>query len=160
MTVGSPPSATEPVIPAVETAAPPQLILATDLDGTFLAGSAEQRHRLYRLIDQHPGIQLIFITGRGLEAVMPLLSDPSIPRPDYIVCDVGATVVDGHTLQPLQPLQSMIEAHWPGEHVVAAAMRPYTALQRQDVPQERRCSYFCDPKTLAPLRAQIEQTAR
>ncbi len=160
MTVGSPPSATEPVIPVVESAAPPQLILATDLDGTFLAGSAEQRHRLYRLIDQHPGIQLIFITGRGLEAVMPLLSDPSIPRPDYIVCDVGATVVDGHTLQPLQPLQSMIEAHWPGEHVVAAAMRPYTALQRQDVPQERRCSYFCDPETLAPLRAQIEQTAR
>ncbi len=160
MTVEYPTLATEPAVPATEIAAPPQLILATDLDGTFLAGSAAQRHRLYRLIDQHPGISLVFITGRGLEAVMPLLSDPSIPVPDYIVCDVGATVVDGHTLQPVQPLQSMIDAHWPGEHVVAEAMRPFTALQRQDVPQERRCSYFCDPDTLAPLRAQIEQTAR
>ncbi|HBK47077.1 MAG TPA: glucosylglycerol-phosphate synthase, partial [Xanthomonadaceae bacterium] len=136
------------------------MILATDLDGTFLAGSPQQRYRLYRLIDQHPGIRLIFITGRGLEAVMPLLTDPSIPRPDYLVCDVGATVVDGHTLQPLQPLQSMIDAHWPGEQVVAAAMRAFPQLQRQDVPQERRCSYFCDPATLGPLRARIEQTAR
>ncbi|WP_262072366.1 HAD family hydrolase, partial [Stenotrophomonas sp. Marseille-Q5258] len=33
---------------------------------------------MYRLVDQHPGIRLIFITGRGLEAVMPLLSDPAI----------------------------------------------------------------------------------
>ncbi len=160
MTVESPsPVHPTPVSSAPDRADRPALILATDLDGTFLAGSAEQRHRLYRLIDQHPGISLVFITGRGLEAVMPLLSDPSIPRPDYIVCDVGATVVDGHTLQPLQPLQSMIDAHWPGEQVVAEAMRPFTALQRQDVPQERRCSYFCDPGTLAPLRAQIEQTA-
>jgi len=136
------------------------LILATDLDGTFLAGDPAARHRLYRLVDQHPGIRLIFITGRGLEAVMPLLSDPAIPRPDVVVCDVGATVVDGHTLQPLQPLQSMIDAHWPGEQVVAAAMRPFAALQRQDVPQERRCSYFCDPDTLAPLRGQIQAAAQ
>lgn len=137
----------------------PRLILATDLDGTFLAGSAEQRHHLYRLVDQHPEICLIFITGRGLEAVMPLLTDPSIPRPDYVVCDVGATVVDGHTLQPLQPLQSRIDARWPGEQTVAQAMRAFPALVRQDVPQERRCSYFCDPQTLTPLRSQIEEVA-
>lgn len=138
----------------------PRLILATDLDGTFLAGSAGQRHHLYRLVDQHPEICLIFITGRGLEAVMPLLTDPSIPRPDYVVCDVGATVVDGHTLQPLQPLQSRIDARWPGDQTVAQAMRAFPALVRQDVPQERRCSYFCDPQTLMPLRSQIEETAR
>lgn len=32
----------------------PRLILATDLDGTFLAGDAEQRHRLYRLSTSTP----------------------------------------------------------------------------------------------------------
>jgi len=158
LTVSTPTSLTPTRTPPAPPA--PQLILATDLDGTFLAGDPAARHRLYRLVDQHPGIRLIFITGRGLEAVMPLLSDPAIPRPDYVVCDVGATVVDGHTLQPLQPLQSMIDAHWPGEQVVAAAMRPFTALQRQDVPQERRCSYFCDPDTLAPLRSQIQAAAQ
>lgn len=138
----------------------PRLILATDLDGTFLAGSSEDRYRLYRLVDQHPEIRLIWITGRGLEAVMPLLTDPSLPRPDYLVCDVGATVVDGKTLQPLQPLQSVIDARWPGDQIVAAVMRRFPELQRQDVPQERRCSYFCDPATLAPLRSEIEKTAQ
>ena len=77
------------------------MILATDLDGTFLAGSAESRARLYQLINAHPMIRLVFVTGRGLESVMPLLSDPGIPAPEYIICDVGATVVDGGTLQPV-----------------------------------------------------------
>ena len=138
----------------------PALVLATDLDGTFLAGEAGHRQRLYRLVDQHPGIRLVWVTGRSLEAVIPLLSDPSLPRPDYLVCDVGATVACGRTLQPLQPLQSGIDARWPGEHVVAESMRRFPALQRQDVPQERRCSYFCDPDVLARHRDDIEAAAR
>ena len=96
------------------------MLLATDLDGTFLAGDTEERHQLYQLIARHPDIQLVFVTGRGLETVLPLLSDPSIPQPDYIICDVGATVCDGHTRQAVQPLQSQIEGRWPGEQAVAA----------------------------------------
>lgn len=156
MTARQPTPATSP---ARRTGASPRLILATDLDGTFLAGSDAQRQQLYRLIDRDPGIALIFITGRGLEAVMPLLTDPAIPRPDYLVCDVGATVVDGHSLRPVQPLQSQIEARWPGEHQVAPAFEAFPELQRQDVPQERRCSYFCPPQALARIRPQVEATA-
>ncbi|HEU0153273.1 MAG TPA: glucosylglycerol-phosphate synthase [Arenimonas sp.] len=136
------------------------MVLATDLDGTFLAGEPGHRQRLYQLVDSHPHIRLVWVTGRSLEAVIPLLSDPALPRPDYLVCDVGATVVDGRTLQPLQPLQSGIDARWPGEHVVADAMRGFDGLHRQDVPQERRCSYFCDPAVLAPQREAIEAAAR
>jgi len=143
----------------MQTPDPIRFVLATDLDGTFLAGDSDDRQRLYRLVARHPDIQLVWITGRGLEAVMPLLTDPSLPRPDYIVCDVGATVVDGHTLQPLQPLQSRIDTRWPGERKVALAMRGFPALRRQDVPQERRCSYFCEPAELAPARAAIEAAA-
>lgn len=121
------------------------MILATDLDGTFLGGDPDNRQRLYQLIDAHPGIRLVFVTGRGLEVVVPLLSDPAIPRPDYIICDVGATLVDGHSLQAVYPLQSEIEATWPGEQVVAARMAEFPGLDRQTVPQQRRCSYFCEP---------------
>ncbi len=147
-------------LPPLERDDTPRLILATDLDGTFLAGDPLARQRLYRLVDDHPQIRLAWITGRGLEAVMPLLSDPALPRPDYLICDVGATVVDGRSLQPLQPLQSAIDARWPGERPVAEAMRGFEGLQRQDVPQERRCSYFCEPAALAPQRAGIERAAR
>jgi len=120
------------------------MILATDLDGTFLGGSAGARSRLYQLIATHPEIQLVFVTGRGVENVMPLLSDPLIPTPDYVIADVGATVVDGTTMQPVLELQEPIDSLWPGEHVVAAALDHISALRRQEVPQERRCSFFCE----------------
>lgn len=121
------------------------MLLATDLDGTFLGGNEESRSRLYQLISAHPDIDLVFVTGRGLESVLPLLSDPTIPTPQYIICDVGCTIVDGETLQPVQPIQGHIDNLWPGEHIVGNAVEQVAAsLQRQDVPQERRCSYFCD----------------
>lgn len=119
------------------------MLLATDLDGTFLGGSAADRQQLYQLVARHPDIKLAYVTGRGLETVLPLLADPSLPQPDYIVCDVGATVVDGQTLQAIQPLQSEIAARWPGDQRVAEAFEPFPVLQRQSTPQQRRCSYFC-----------------
>ncbi len=126
------------------------MLLATDLDGTFLAGDPDNRHRLYQLISAHPEIKLIFVTGRGLEVVLPLLSDPTIPRPDFIIADVGATVVDGQNKVPVQPLQTDIEAHWPGERTVADAMARFDGLERQEVPQQRRCSYFCSANAITP----------
>lgn len=146
--------------PDLKSPEPVRLVLATDLDGTFLAGDPGQRQHLYRLSSQHPDIRLIWVTGRGLEAVMPLLLDPALPRPDFLICDVGATVVDGKTLQPIQPLQSQIEARWPGERAVAEAMSRFTVLQRQDVPQERRCSYYCKPEDLLQHRPAIDEAAR
>ncbi len=124
------------------------MFLATDLDGTFLGGSLKDRTNLYQLIAAHPDIDLVFVTGRGLESVLPLLSDPMIPKPRYIICDVGCTVVDGQTLQPLHPLHAEIECTWPGEHVVGQALQHVDSIQRQDVPQERRCSYFCEPEAV------------
>ncbi|BBA34533.1 glucosylglycerol-phosphate synthase [Methylocaldum marinum] len=120
------------------------MLLATDLDGTFLAGSAEDRLRLYQLINSHPDIHLIYVTGRGRESVLPLLSDPTLPMPDYVICDVGATIVDGPNQQPLQPLQSQIDLTWPGDQAVLEALGALDeGVERQDVPQERRCSFYC-----------------
>lgn len=119
------------------------MLLATDLDGTFLAGTPENRLKLYQLISAHPDITLVFVTGRGLESVLPLLADPTIPQPDYIICDVGCTIVEGQTQQAVQPIQSAIDKLWPGTQVIEGALSHVDNLQRQDVPQERRCSYFC-----------------
>lgn len=121
------------------------MLLATDLDGTFLAGDPEDRLTLYQTIAAHPEIRLVYVTGRSLEAVLPLLADPTLPQPDYIIADVGATLVHGDTLQPIQPLQSRIDAFWPGESRVSNALQALP-LERQHVPQSRRCSYFCSPE--------------
>ncbi|TBW06311.1 glucosylglycerol-phosphate synthase [Azotobacter chroococcum subsp. isscasi] len=125
------------------------MLLATDLDGTFLAGDPQDRLSLYQTITAHPDIQLAYVTGRSLEAVLPLLADPTLPQPDYIVADVGASLYHGETLQPIQPLQHAIDARWPGESQIAGALAGLADLQRQDVPQARRCSYFCTPERAA-----------
>ena len=131
------------------------MLLATDLDGTFLGGLAEHRQSLYQLISGDQDIRLVFVTGRGLEAVMPILSDPAVPVPDFIICDVGGTVVEGGTLQPVQPLQAEIDRRWPGERAVADAMLAFAQLERQEVPQQRRCSYFCHGDAVTPALAEV-----
>ncbi|MBK3869653.1 glucosylglycerol-phosphate synthase [Pseudomonas stutzeri] len=125
------------------------MLLATDLDGTFLGGEPQDRLSLYQTITAHPDIQLAYVTGRSLEAVLPLLADPTLPQPDYIIADVGASLYHGETLLPIQPLQQHIETRWPGETAIAEALAAFPELVRQDVPQARRCSYFCTPEQAA-----------
>ncbi|WP_317203591.1 glucosylglycerol-phosphate synthase [Janthinobacterium sp.] len=134
----------------------PSLVLATDLDGTLLAGTHESRRRVRALFSGGlRGAKLVFVTGRGLESIIPLLSDPTIPLPDYIIADVGATIVHGD-LRPVEPLHHEIAAHWPGTEVVVKALARFTYLERQQVPQERRCSFFIKEGAItAELRAAV-----
>ena len=120
------------------------MLLATDLDGTFLGGSSTKKHQLYSLIKRRSDVKLVFVTGRGIESVLPLLHDPIIPIPDYIVSDVGATIVDGHTLEPVVAIQSDIERLWPDEHLLKQRLAGIPGLLPQEVPQQRRCSFYYD----------------
>ncbi|MEX2571084.1 MAG: glucosylglycerol-phosphate synthase [Gemmatimonadota bacterium] len=122
------------------------MILATDLDGTFLGGDEAGRKLLYDTIRSMPEATLIFVTGRGLESILPLLDDPGIPDPQYIIADVGATVVDGGTMEAVAAIQDPIEARWPGDDVVRRKLAHFTTLNYQNVPQERRCSYLIGPE--------------
>lgn len=123
------------------------MLLATDLDGTFLGGKNVERLNLYRLIQSQRDIRLVFVTGRGLESVLPLLNDPVIPNPDYIICDVGATVVNGRTLEPIEPIQGDIEKKWPGIFTLIEKTSSVKELHFQEVPQQRRCSFFYEKGT-------------
>src|SRR5690606_36899088 len=89
-------------------------------------------------------LKLVFVTGRGLETVLPLLHDPTIPIPHYIISDVGATVVDGTTLEPIAAIQSEIEQRWPDEYLLKQHLASIPGIRPQEVPQQRRCSFFYD----------------
>ncbi|HUE76394.1 MAG TPA: glucosylglycerol-phosphate synthase [Longimicrobiales bacterium] len=133
------------------------MILATDLDGTFLGGDESARTELYELIRSTADATLIFVTGRGLGSIRPLLDDPAIPDPHYIIADVGATVVHGPGLEPASPIQEDIQAAWPGTDRVRAALRPFDFLVYQDVPQERRCSFLlAEERRIAEIRDVVE----
>lgn len=123
------------------------MLLATDLDGTFLGGKQIDKLNLYKLIQQRNDILLVFVTGRGLESVLPLLNDLIIPDPDYIICDVGATIVNGRTLEPVEPIQSEIESKWVDVYVLKERLSVIEGLEYQEVPQQRRCSFYYNERT-------------
>jgi glucosylglycerol-phosphate synthase len=136
---------------------PDNFVLATDLDGTLLAGGVEARRRVRDLFAAaNAGVRLVFVTGRALESILPLLSDPTIPTPDYIIADVGATIVRGD-LRPVGDVQRDIAARWPGSQAVIKALAGFPGLKRQSVPQERRCSFLASESAVTPaLRKAVD----
>ncbi|MCC9306185.1 HAD-IIB family hydrolase [Kitasatospora sp. RB6PN24] len=132
-------------------------ILVTDLDGTLLGGTRDDRRRLRDALARHPEVTLVFATGRGLASIQDVLRDPHVPQPRWILADVGATVLDGTDFTPVDPLQAQLRAGWPGADRVRAALRRFPALTyQQDVVQDGRCSYFLAPDQLtAELTAAV-----
>ncbi|MFB7470049.1 HAD-IIB family hydrolase [Kitasatospora sp. NPDC056184] len=133
-------------------------ILVTDLDGTLLGGSPDQRRRLRDALVRRPEVVPVFATGRGLASVREVLADPLVPRPRWIIADVGATVVDGADFTPVDSLQEQLRTGWPGTERVRAALRRFPALVYQrDVVQDGRCSYHLAPHHLTEeLTAAVE----
>ncbi|HWV67402.1 HAD-IIB family hydrolase [Chitinophaga sp.] len=122
------------------------MLLATDLDGTFLGGTSADKEQLYSLLQRQKEIQLVFVTGRGIRSVLSLLENNTLPRPEYIICDVGATVTHLPTLTAVEPVQSGIAARWPGEQV-RETLKTVRGLLHQEAHQQYRCSYYYDNST-------------
>lgn len=123
----------------------PALVLATDLDGTFLGGSAAQRNDLYRALRDRDDALLIYVTGRDLEFIAGL-KDAGVPPPDYIVADVGTSVYDGRTLQPMADLEAPIALQWGAANDrVRAFLDGAPGLRLQPTPFRHRMSYDCEP---------------
>ena len=124
-------------------------ILVADLDGTLLDGDAADRCQLHAALSRHPEVTVVFATGRGLPSVREALRDPLLPQPRWIIADVGASVIDGVDLTPIEALQDQLRAGWPGAERVRAALRRFPALTYQDgVAQNGRCSFYLRPEQL------------
>ncbi|MGD9944611.1 MAG: HAD family hydrolase [Burkholderiaceae bacterium] len=127
----------------------PRLILATDLDGTFLGGSQQQRQSLYRRLADDPEAVLIFVTGRDLDFIRELIARREVPRPHFIIGDVGTTVVDGTRFEPLALLQDEIDAQWAGATGrVLQLLDGEPGLRLQPGSFRNRVSYYYEPAAL------------
>ena len=170
---------TDPALPEVKTLTPPEgseaaehrdfakrrFVLATDLDGTFLGGSDEDRETLYKWIDAHRDeIGLIFVTGRDPEFLEELCRGP-VPWPDYVVGDVGTTIArmvfddpdpEQGRVRPIEPLEEQIAEIWgDAGPKVRAALDGHPGLKLQPTPFRYRVSYDYDPKTFDPSAIDI-----
>ncbi|MYW01160.1 HAD family hydrolase, partial [Streptomyces sp. SID3343] len=132
-------------------------VLVTDLDGTLLGGTDFERGLLRAVLARHPEIAVVFATGRGLTSVREVLRDPLVPRPRWVIADVGATVAGGTGLRPVADLQAGLRAGWPGAARVRHALSRFPALIFQaDVVQDGRCSFYLRPENLTDeLRAAV-----
>lgn len=74
----------------------PPRVLATDLDGTLIplpdnAGNQAALEVLHQAFAAGR-LELVFATGRHLESVLEAIPKYALPRPDWIVCDVGTSI--------------------------------------------------------------------
>ena len=135
--------------------------MATDLDGTFLESRNPQTDKLYDVIKNAPDdCLLVFVTGRNKEIILPILDDIFIPTPHFIISDVGATVLHGDTLDPVQPIQNEISNRWYETLKDIKNVEGLKNLSRQPIPQERRLSFFATPENFAEEQIQAIKSCK
>ena len=122
------------------------LVLATDLDGTFLGGTKEDRSQFYAWIEAHRDrVGLIFVTGRDPGFITELTRLRGVPRPDFVVGDVGTTIAKvgaDHELAPIETLEAEISSAWrdSGDRV-RQALEDVSGLKLQPTEFRYRVSY-------------------
>ena len=121
-----------------------------DLDGTFLGGTETARQGLYRWIEQNrEQVGLIFVTGREPRFVRDLCRSGKVPRPDFVVGDVGTTVARMEKellLAPIAELEEEIASAWgDAGNPVQAKLRGVAGLTAQSTGFRYRMSYDMDP---------------
>ena len=76
-----------------------RILICTDLDGTLIPDgrapeSPSARERFARVVAR-PEVMLAYVTGRHMELVEEAIAGYSLPVPQLVVADVGATIYDG-----------------------------------------------------------------
>jgi len=128
-------------------------VLATDLDGTFLGGTEEERKKFYKWIEANRArLGLIFVTGRDPGFITRLTRKEGVPKPDYVVGDVGTTIAEvgvDHLVAPIDALEAEIAEAWGNAGMkVQAALSRMKGLTLQSNAFRYRASYDMDPDAL------------
>ncbi|MCM3744481.1 HAD family hydrolase [Sporosarcina luteola] len=114
-------------------------LLATDLDGTFV-GDKDALGRLLEYFNSSPEeVALIYVTGRHLSSARALMAEEGLPLPDLLITDVGTSIYHTDGLEDINWKQDMQEDWQPG--MVAEIAAAFPALERQELPDDRRVSF-------------------
>jgi sucrose-6F-phosphate phosphohydrolase len=131
------------------------LLLATDLDRTLLPNgsqpeSPQARQRFRRLIAR-PEVRLVYVTGRHRKLVEAAMAEYDLPRPDFVIADVGTSLydVDADHWRPMQDWQQAIALDWGGrsQAELVAMVGEIPGLRLQEAARQGACklSYYAAP---------------
>ncbi len=126
-----------------------ELILATDLDGTFLEGDQQTKHFFYnQLLQLRERILLIYVTGRPVEIVKQFCKHGYLPVPHFVLGDHGTHVVDGN-FNPVDPIQDPIIKKWNnGNLLLKELLCDEMGLELQPLDPPYRVAYYYDQRFL------------
>ena len=96
-----------------------RILISTDLDGTLIPDgrvteSPHARERFARLVCR-PEVTLAYVTGRHKALVEEAIGDVSLPIPQLVIADVGATIydVDPGNWRPWVSWERLLAEQWP-----------------------------------------------
>lgn len=127
-----------------------ELILATDLDGTFLEGNTDIKNFFYNeLIRLQEKVMLIYVTGRPIEIVKQFCVNSYLPYPHYVIGDHGTHVVDGRHFNVMNSIQERIIRKWNNSnHFLRELLSQEKGIQLQPINPPYRVAYYYDPEHL------------
>ena len=74
------------------------LLLCTDLDRTLMPNGAAPEspgaRRRFAAVAARPGVRLVFVTGRDQTLVEQAIAEYELPRPQFVIGDVGSSIFE------------------------------------------------------------------
>jgi HAD superfamily hydrolase (TIGR01484 family) len=127
-----------------------KLILATDLDGTFLEGTNQVKEVFYNeLLRLRDHVMLIYVTGRTADVVEQFCKNGYLPNPHFIIADHGTHVIDGINFCQVEQLQNTIIQQWSNGHrKLKELLHNEVGIQLQPLNPPYRAAYYYDPAYL------------
>ena len=142
--------------------------LATDLDGTLIPMSeSPQHHRDLKLLEHLLSdyeMSLVFVTGRHIVSVHNAIADYQLPRPRWILSDVGTSAFERHddglfhavpTYADL--LQTIVGTTTPKDLLNIVASIPNLQPQESEKQAPFKTSFYAPATRLAVTVAEIEK---
>jgi len=145
--------------------------LATDLDGTLIPLDDHPQNQadlrtVASILDQHD-LSLIFVTGRHFESVQQAMQQYDLPRPDWIICDVGATIMqrgEQNEFEAVADFANHMEelvADWSAPRVISVlANQASLRLQESEKRGPFKVSYYTDALQLQTTTTQLAEQLR
>lgn len=130
-----------------------RLLICTDLDRTLLPNGPQPEspgaRDHFAALAARPEVTLAYVSGRHRALVEQAIADYQLPRPDFVVGDVGTTIYQlgaGEAWQQLQAWDSEIAQDWAGQSHASlmALLQDLPALQLQEPGKQNRykLSYY------------------
>ncbi|MEZ5517315.1 MAG: HAD-IIB family hydrolase [Gammaproteobacteria bacterium] len=158
-------------------------LLCTDLDRTLLPNGLQPESAcarpLFRKLVSHPEVHLAYVSGRSLELVLQAIAKWDLPRPDFILGDVGSSIYEqagqhreianpaGSETRPdqwrrLEQWDREIASDWNGSSVIdiVTLLAPVDGLVLQEKHKQTRfkVSYYVAPQVDDKAMRQQMQT--